>query len=370
MICLFYICIIQDKFVIDGSYGRVGSLSDRLLQHIMKTYIVYEIIDPHDTAKGISMKHSLIRWAQSRLHIQNIVSGLKEEAGSFERFPCISNVQYGIQYPNSYLDIYYCDDRDTVHPLLFYVHGGGFVWGDKRSGDPGGTDDSFLWYIRRFLSEGFDFVSMNYAFSPDYGYPIPLLQMQEAICFLQDNKNRYDISTDRIVFAGASAGGQLIGQFANVQTNPEYARFMKMQPCLKEDQIAAILFNSTLFQTEKAGDTGTLWSNVLFKKCLQTYFDTKRLENDPVVISSGVLSYISDRFPSCFISDGNTASFPDQAKQVSSVLDVYGIRHVLNIYPASEKTLLHGFENIDDEYGRDNMDKMISFLHSLDLPSS
>lgn len=41
-----------------------------------------------------------------------------------------------------------------------------------------------------------------------------------------------------------------------------------------------------------------------------------------------------------------------------------GVRHVVNIYPKSEKKLLHGFENKNDRFGLDNMDRMISFLNS------
>ena len=49
----------------------------------------------------------------------------------------LSDIQYGEKYPNSYLDIYIPNgDTKTKRPTLFYVHGGGFAWGDKIEGDP------------------------------------------------------------------------------------------------------------------------------------------------------------------------------------------------------------------------------------------
>jgi acetyl esterase/lipase len=47
------------------------------------------------------------------------------------------DIQYGEKYPNSYLDIYIPDgDIHTRRPTFFFVHGGGYAWGDKFEGDP------------------------------------------------------------------------------------------------------------------------------------------------------------------------------------------------------------------------------------------
>lgn len=45
----------------------------------------------------------------------------------------ISNLCYGTEYPNSFLDITYpTADTEADRPTVFYFHGGGFFGGDKR----------------------------------------------------------------------------------------------------------------------------------------------------------------------------------------------------------------------------------------------
>ena len=49
----------------------------------------------------------------------------------------VTEIQYGTDYPNSYLDITYPNEDTTVcRPTVIYFHGGGFFGGDKSMGDP------------------------------------------------------------------------------------------------------------------------------------------------------------------------------------------------------------------------------------------
>ena len=61
---------------------------------------------------------------------ENIINEI--EAGTI-----ISNIEYGTEYPNSYLDIYLTDVGSPEEaPTYIFFHGGGYVWGDKQEGDP------------------------------------------------------------------------------------------------------------------------------------------------------------------------------------------------------------------------------------------
>ena len=51
----------------------------------------------------------------------------------------ISDIDYGSVHPNGYLDIYLAKDAGADAPTLVYVHGGGYVFGDKPFGDPTGN---------------------------------------------------------------------------------------------------------------------------------------------------------------------------------------------------------------------------------------
>ena len=310
------------------------------------------------------MTHNLIRKLQKLFHAENLVDSVQSEE-RFGPFRNLLNVRYGNTYPNSTMDIYLCEENAPNHPVLFYVHGGGYTWGDKRSGDPNGGSNSFLWFFERFLKEGYHIVSINYAFAPDYLYPTPILQMSEAVQWLKTHGDDFSVSMKEVVFAGSSAGGQLVGQFTNIQINPDYAREMGISPVMKPGEIKAVLFNSALLDMERFGKTGSFVSDWLFVKCGQAYFDVKTLPGNATVISAKVTPFVTDAFPPTFISDANTASFSDQAFELDRKLTQLGVPHVLNFYQKSEKKLLHGFENKNDRYGLDNMDQMISFLKSL-----
>ncbi len=47
-----------------------------------------------------------------------------------------NDIKYGATYPNSFLDIWYPNGSGEKRPTIVYFHGGGFIFGDKSTGDP------------------------------------------------------------------------------------------------------------------------------------------------------------------------------------------------------------------------------------------
>lgn len=44
----------------------------------------------------------------------------------------VNDICYGTRYPNSYVDLWFGNgDRSASRPTVFYIHGGGFIFGDK-----------------------------------------------------------------------------------------------------------------------------------------------------------------------------------------------------------------------------------------------
>lgn len=310
------------------------------------------------------MQHSLIKFLQKRTFKASNSFEPKKTPGIQKLDSGVSfynDIRYGGRYPNSFLDVYALPDAGKVlHQTLFMVHGGGFTWGDKTDG--GLDSGEGFWFFRSFLEAGFNLVSINYALAPDYAYPTPIHQMGEAVQFLQTHGPEYGLDITRIVFWGGSAGGQLIGQFVNIQTNPAYAKEMNIEPVLNKTHIKAMIFNSALLDNERFGKTNDWLTNVLFTKCGQAYFQTQRLPGNQNVIQSNVIRNVSGDFPPSFISDANHASFSDQARDLEKTLTRLGIPHTFNFYPRKEQKLFHGFEVLETEYGKDNMQKMLAFL--------
>ena len=69
------------------------------------------------------------------------------------------------------------------------------------------------------MEQGYVVVNVNYALAPNYKYPTPLIQFDDAIQFIKHNKDRFPIDLDQVVIGGDSAGAQLTSQYVAMQTN-------------------------------------------------------------------------------------------------------------------------------------------------------
>lgn len=83
-------------------------------------------------------------------------------------------------------------------PLIVWVHGG--AW---RRGDRGDVP------IEGLRDRGYAIASVDYRLSPVARFPNQVLDIKRAIRFLHRRAQRFDFDPDRMIIAGASAGGHL-----------------------------------------------------------------------------------------------------------------------------------------------------------------
>lgn len=279
------------------------------------------------------------------------------------------DVKYGTTYPNSYLDVYISDtNKNVTRPTVIVVHGGGYAWGDKSGGDPlaeKSIDSDSPDYLVRLAKAGYNVVSLNYALTPAYLYPTPVLQIDEAIRYLQRNGHKYGLDMNQLVFLGGSAGGQLVGQYVNIQTNLTYAKEMLIQPVLDPKSIKAVVFQSALLDASRFAETGDISVNYLFNLLGKLYFDTRHLKNDASVKQSNVITHVSPDFPPSFISDGNTGTFDEQAKDLNTRLEKIRVPKTFVYFEKNVVELKHGYEqSLDNVYAQKTFSDMIEFLDS------
>ena len=100
-------------------------------------------------------------------------------------------------------------------PVFVFVHGGGFVGGDKRV--PGSPAYDFLgaWAVRN----GWVGVTITYRLAPEHTWPSGAQDVASAIAWIRDNIADYGGDPDRIVVAGNSAGAVHVASYVTGQAS-------------------------------------------------------------------------------------------------------------------------------------------------------
>ena len=109
----------------------------------------------------------------------------------------LRDVKYG-PHERNMLDFWFAKNTDVAAPLIVFIHGGGFVGGDKSMASPDA--------IREALDGGSAFMSINYRFREHAPIQDILRDAARAIQFVRANATRFHIDPQRIASFGGSAG--------------------------------------------------------------------------------------------------------------------------------------------------------------------
>ncbi len=97
-----------------------------------------------------------------------------------------------------HLDLY-LPAAPAPHPLVIWIHGGGWKFGDK----------AWLFFLRNLTRQGFAIASIQYRLSCTAKYPAAIDDCRDALHWLEKNGAAYGLDTRHIFLSGASAGGHL-----------------------------------------------------------------------------------------------------------------------------------------------------------------
>lgn len=100
------------------------------------------------------------------------------------------------------LDLHLPSQGKSPHPAVVWVHGGGFVSGDKQGYAQQLMDPLF--------AAGFAMVSVNYRLAPKHPFPACVDDVETAISFIKSHAQEWAIDSSRLVLMGDSAGGLIV----------------------------------------------------------------------------------------------------------------------------------------------------------------
>jgi len=266
----------------------------------------------------------------------------------------VENQQYRENDSDGFLDVFYPETTTKLLPVVVWVHGGAWVSGDKDDIDN---------YLKIIASHGYVAVGVDYTIAPERQYPFPIVQLNDALRYLQKNGDRLHIDTNKIVLAGDSAGSQIVAQMANVITSPSYAEEMDMTPSLSQDKLKGMLLNCGAYDLalpDYNGPFGGLLHTVLW-----AYSGQKDFLSDPKLKPASVVNYITKDFPPTFITAGNVDPLLAQSTEFAKKLQSLAVPTSELFYPENHQPQLnHEYQfNLDTADGKRALQQMLDFLH-------
>ena len=115
--------------------------------------------------------------------------------------------------PKDTLDLFTPEAKARPRPILIFVHGGGFVGGDKDRYPDGSPspfyDNMMLWAV----GHGLVGVNMNYPWAPQATYPQVQRDIATVVAWARKNAAAFGGDPDQVIVWGHSAGASHVASF-------------------------------------------------------------------------------------------------------------------------------------------------------------
>ena len=118
------------------------------------------------------------------------------------------DVSYGTDALQA-LDIFSPEASSGARPVLIFVHGGGYVAGDKCEPDTPFHDNIMLWAVKN----GMMGVNINYRLAPAAPWPAGAEDTGASVRWVADHITAYGGNPKRLFLMGHSAGGNHVASY-------------------------------------------------------------------------------------------------------------------------------------------------------------
>ncbi|CEN27745.1 MULTISPECIES: alpha/beta hydrolase [Pseudolactococcus] len=244
---------------------------------------------------------------------------------------------YQSKFKDNTYDVYYPKASKGSVPVLLWVHGGGYVGGDKEGAKE---------FATRIASDAqVAVVSMNYQVAPSSQYPNQVVQVEELISALKKQQDkRLDLSN--LFLGGDSAGGQIALQFAATQTNPSYAKQVGISQVLDAKTIKGAISYCGPVDIKQMADQALDGKAMKFfiKTVAWSLIGTKNWQKNPKLFEASVVDHVTTAFPPTYITDGNAYSFQDQGLALVSKLTSLNLPVTGLFYKDQKKQMAHEYQ--------------------------
>lgn len=269
------------------------------------------------------------------------------------------DIRYDPADLDALLDVFYpqsATDGEESLPTIVWIHGGGFIAGDKSQIAP---------YAKTIASHGYTVVGVGYTIAPEAQYPTPIRQVNVALAFMVKNARRLHVDPTRFVLAGDSAGAQIAAQMAAIVSSPAYARRVGVVPAITRPQLRGALLFCGVFDRSLIRFDGPFTG--FLRTAGWSYLGARDFANLPSAAQVSVIDHVTADFPSAFITAGNADPLLQHSLAMADALAKKGVAVDRLFYaPEHEPPLGHLYQFVlDDEAGKTALERMLKFLKGL-----
>ncbi|HYZ55874.1 MAG TPA: alpha/beta hydrolase [Streptosporangiaceae bacterium] len=208
--------------------------------------------------------------------------------------------------------------KTAIGAGIYFIHGGGFIIGDRFSGIEGVLD----W------AQEYDavVVSLDYRLAPEHPDPAPVEDAYAGFVWTAAHVAELGIDPARILIAGTSAGGGLaagVSLLARDRQGPKAMAQLLMSPMLddRDETVSTRQYSGTGAWSREANDTG--WNALL----------GERRKTDAVSIYAAPARATDlSGLPPAFIDAGSAEVFRDEDVAYTSGLWASGVQAELHVW--------------------------------------
>ncbi|NCT92486.1 alpha/beta hydrolase [Cellulomonas sp. APG4] len=218
-------------------------------------------------------------------------------------------------------------DRIRTSPLVYYVHGGGMMLGNRWSGA-----DTFLDWIDRYNAV---VATIEYRLAPEHAFPTPQEDCYAGLLWLEENAGELGLNVETGLIAGISAGGGLaaaVTLMARDRGGPRVGGQLLLAPMLddRNDTVSARQYPTGLWN---AAENELGWRSLLGD-----------LHGSDAVPAHAAPSRATDLggLPPAFVEVGSAEVFRDEAVTYAQRIWACGGQAELHVWAGG----FHGFQTL------------------------
>lgn len=216
--------------------------------------------------------------------------------------------------------------RTGVGPGIFHTHGGGMIIGDRFVG----LGQILPWIIEHDAVA----VTVEYRLAPEFPDPYPVEDCYAGLVWTADHAAELGIDPDRLIIAGASAGGGLAAGtalLARDRRGPALAGQVLIYPML-DDRDATV-------STAQIDGVG-VWDRTSNLTGWTALLGARRGTEDVSIYAAPARATDLSGLPPAFIDCGSVEVFRDEDVQYATALWHAGVQAELHVWPGG----FHGFD--------------------------